>query len=210
MPERADGEAVVCRRLRDEGYHRGELTSRDGDVLEDRRRATTGERREGVPARSRQARRLGVVFGRAHLTGSVGGGDLGHARGLIGDGRRMAVGLHQEHGLAVGGQADMRVVLDAMRGRAIEKLERARDDSRRDDGRDRFGGVLDPIVERQHRAARAAGLGTSFSSTSVMMPSVPSDPMKRSFSEYPATSLTHASLYRDPAVGQDDTSRLIT
>ena len=30
---------------------------------------------------------------------------------------------------------------------------------------------------------RAAGRGTSFSSTSVMMPSVPSEPMNRSFIE---------------------------
>ena len=38
---------------------------------------------------------------------------------------------------------------------------------------------------------RAAGRGTSLSSTSVMIPSVPSDPTNRSFIEYPATSFTH-------------------
>ena len=37
----------------------------------------------------------------------------------------------------------------------------------------------------------AAGLGTSFSSTLVMIPRVPSEPMKISFIEYPATSFTH-------------------
>ena len=38
---------------------------------------------------------------------------------------------------------------------------------------------------------RAAGWGTSFSSTRVTMPSVPSEPMNRSRRLYPATSLTH-------------------
>ena len=66
-----------------------------------------------------------------------------HLRRLVGDGRRMAVGFHQQHGLAVGRQADVRVVLDAAGGHAIEELQRARNDPRRDDRRDRFRRVLD-------------------------------------------------------------------
>ena len=66
----------------------------------------------------------------------------------------MAVGFHQQHSLAVGRQADVRVVLDAARGHAIEELQRARDDARRDDRRDGFRRVLDRVVQREHRPAR--------------------------------------------------------
>ena len=48
----------------------------------------------------------------------------------------------------------MGVVLDAARRHPIEELERARDDPRRDDRRDRFRRILDPVVQRQHRPPR--------------------------------------------------------
>ena len=54
-------------------------------------------------------------------------GDRRHPRRFVRDRRRMAVGLHQQHRLAVGRQADVRVVLDAARRHAIEELERARE-----------------------------------------------------------------------------------
>ena len=52
------------------------------------------------------------------------------------------------------GQADMGVVLHAPRRHAIEELERAGDDVRRDDRRHRFRGVFDAVVERQHGPPR--------------------------------------------------------
>ena len=80
--------------------------------------------------------------------------DRRHALRFVGHGRRMAVGFHQQHGGAVGRQADVRVLLDAARRHLIQELERAGDDPRRDDRRHRLGGILDAIVERQHGPPR--------------------------------------------------------
>ena len=77
-----------------------------------------------------------------------------HACGFVRDRRRVAVGFHQEHRFAIGRQADARVLLDASGGHPVEKLQRAGNDARRDDGGDRFGGVVDAVVEREHRPAR--------------------------------------------------------
>ena len=93
---------------------------------------------------------------RPHVARAVRPRDRRHLLALVGDGRRMAVGFHQQHGVAIGRQPDVRVVLDAARGHLIEELERARDDPRRDDRRDRVGRILDPVVQRQHRPARRA------------------------------------------------------
>ena len=65
----------------------------------------------------------------------------------------MSVGLHEQERLAIAGQADLGVVLDAANGHAVEELQRARDDLGRDDVGHRLGGVLHAIVAREHRAA---------------------------------------------------------
>ncbi len=117
-----------------------------------------GRRRASAANALRRAaascRRLGLVARGADVAGAMLARDRLHARRFVRDRRRMAVGFHQQHGLAVGRQADVGVVLDAAGGHAIEKLERARNDARRDDRGDRVGGVLDRVVERQHRPAR--------------------------------------------------------
>ena len=77
--------------------------------------------------------------------------DRFHLRRFVRDRGRMPVGFHQQHGGAIGRQADARVLFDAPCRHSIEKLQRARDDARGDDGRHGFCGVFDPIVERQHR-----------------------------------------------------------
>ena len=77
-----------------------------------------------------------------------------HPRGLVGDHRWMPVGFHQQDGLAIGRQPDVRVVLDADRGHPIEKLERAGNDARGDDRRHRLGRILDPT--RRAPASSAA------------------------------------------------------
>ena len=64
----------------------------------------------------------------------------------------MPVGLHEQQRLAVAGQANLGVVLDATDGHAVEKLQRAGDDLRRDDVGHRLRGVLHAVVARQHRA----------------------------------------------------------
>jgi hypothetical protein len=65
---------------------------------------------------------------------------------------------------------------------AVEKLQRAGDDLRRDDRRYSFGrGVHLPNVATI--VFFACGLGIRRSSTLVMTPSVPSEPMNRSFIE---------------------------
>ena len=79
--------------------------------------------------------------------------DGGHACGFVLNGGRVPIGLHQQDRRAVGGQADLGVVLHAAGGHAIEELERAGDDARGDDGRHGLGRVLDAVVERQHRPA---------------------------------------------------------
>ena len=112
------------------------------------------ERGERVAARGGELQRLGLVARGAHVAGAMRARDRLHPRGLVRDGRRVAVGFHQQHRFAVGRQADVRVVLDAAGRHPVEKLQRAGNDPRRDDGGDRFGGVLDAVVEREHRPAR--------------------------------------------------------
>lgn len=51
----------------------------------------------------------------------------------------MAVGLDQQHGLGIQRQADVRIILHAADGLAVEKLQRAGNDLRRDDGGNGFG-----------------------------------------------------------------------
>ena len=63
----------------------------------------------------------------AHVARAIRARDRLHLRRLIGDGGWMTVGFHEQHGLAVGGQADVGEVLDATCGHAIEELERARE-----------------------------------------------------------------------------------
>ena len=121
-------------------------------------RMVVGRRRASAAKALRRAAAscsaFGVVARGAHVAGTVLAGDCLHPRGLVGDGRRMAVGFHQQHRFAVGRQPDVRVVLDAARRHAIEELQRAGDDARRDDGGDGFGGVLDAVVQREHRPPR--------------------------------------------------------
>ncbi len=143
------------RGLGDEPDHRGQLAARHGDVLEDGRRPPSRQRGEGVASRRRRAAALRPRRGRrerrcARCARAI----VCHLRRLVGDRRGMAVGFHQQHRRAVGRQADVGVVLDAARRHPIEELERARDDPRGDDRRDRVGSVLDPIVEREHRPPR--------------------------------------------------------
>ena len=57
---------------------------------------------------------------------------------------------------------------------------------------------------------RAAGFGIRRNSTLVMIPRVPSDPMKRSLSEYPATSFTHLLPIQTTSPLASTTSRPIT
>ena len=93
---------------------------------------------------------------------------------FVGHGGGMAVGFHEQQRLAIERQADLRVILHAADRHAVEKLQRAGDDLRRDDGGD--GVWRRPPCDRKvaSMVAVAAGLGISFSSTLVMMPSVPS------------------------------------
>ena len=131
----------------------------------------------------------------------------GHPLALVGDGRRVAVRLHQQHRVAVGRQADVGVVLDAAGRHPIEELERARDDPRRDDRGDRFRRILDPIVERQHRPPRRRArhqlqqhLGDdaerAFRSDEQVLHRVAGDVLH-----------ARAAEPRDPAVGQHDFER---
>jgi hypothetical protein len=113
VAERADLQPVARGRLGDEAHHgasslRGTVTS--SRIVVGR---TPRQRRERVPARGGQLQRLGIVARRADLACAVLPRERRHARGLLGDDGRVAVGLHQQHGLAVGGQADVRVLLDA-------------------------------------------------------------------------------------------------
>ena len=73
----------------------------------------------------------------------------------------MSVGLHEQERLAIAGQADFGVVLDAADGHAVEELQGAGDDLRRDDVGDRLRGVFHAVIARQHRAT-GGGAGDDF------------------------------------------------
>ena len=94
-------------------------------------RIVVGRRRASAENALRRAdgerERLGLVARRPHLARAVVARDRRHALRFVGHGRRVAVGLHQQHGGAVGRQPDVRVVLDAARRHLIQELERARE-----------------------------------------------------------------------------------
>ncbi len=81
-------------------------------------------------------------------------GDLLHPVGFLLDRGRMTVGLHQQNRGSVAWQADGRIVLDAVDGHSVEKLQRTGNDPGGDDGRDGLGGILHAIEDRQQRLGR--------------------------------------------------------
>jgi len=137
---------VLFRGLRDEGDHASELAARHGGILEDRGRPQAGECGEGTAPRLAEPGGLRAVRRRAHLEGSLPPGDPLHGLGLLCDGRGMAIRLHEEEGLGGGGQADPRVLLHALQGFAVEKLEGTGNDRFGDDRRHRGGGRLHGVV----------------------------------------------------------------
>ena len=153
MAEGADEEVVLLGDLGDEGDHLGEFITRDGDILKDGGRSDAGEGGEGGATGGGELQGFCVITGQADVAGATGAGQGKHLVGFFGDRGRMPVGLHEQERLAVTGQADLGVVLDAADGHAVEELQRAGDDLRGDDVGHRLRGVFHAIVARQHRAA---------------------------------------------------------
>ena len=110
-------------------------------------------------------------------------GDLFHLLRLLLDHGRVPVRLHEQDGLGIQRQADLRIFLHALDRDPIEKLQRAGNDLRRDDRRDRFRRRVHLRESRQQRFFGRAVWARACSSTLVMIPSVPSEPMKTSFIE---------------------------
>lgn len=104
---------------------------------------------------------LGFVLGDAHFHRAVLLRQLDHLRGLVRDGGRVPVGLHEEQGFAVERQADLREVLDAVNGGAVEELQRAGDDLGGDDVADGLRGGVHRAEGGDHRLL-GGGLGDEF------------------------------------------------
>ena len=154
VAEGADLQVEGCGRIGDEptivaSSLRGTVTS--SRIVVGRRRASAANALRRAPAScSASASSRAVRTSRAPMRAR----DRFHLRGFVRDGRRMAVGFHEQHGFAIGRQADVREILDAAGRHLVEKLQRAGNDPRRDDGGDGLGGVLD--ADRRARASSAA------------------------------------------------------
>ena len=175
MKDVADRQLVIARDPVDRVHHLGQPRARNAGVLDVVVRRDAADRAGRAFARGPQRVAFGLVARRAPGQRAVRARDGGQRRLAGRDVFVRAGDLDQQHRAGVLRIAGVKVRLDRVRDERVHDLERGRHDARADDRRDGLGGRLD-VGERGDADAHGFGKLEQPNVTSVMIPSVPSDP----------------------------------
>ena len=138
----------------DEPDHGRQFAARHSGIFQNGRRRDPGERGKGRAPRGGQFLRFRGGLRHAHAGRAVPLGDRRHFPSLLFHHGGMPIRLHEQHGLCIQRQPDVRVLLHAADGDPIQKLQRAGDDLRRDNFGDGLRRRIHPCKSREQRATR--------------------------------------------------------